>query len=69
MIELVSDVVDSDPESPNDSGSDEMIDNHENGFQWDQYIGVNFRMEINSETNPTEEAVIKLMFSKVADLI
>ena len=69
MLELVSDVVESDQESPNNSRSDETIDNHKNGFQQDQYIGVNFRMEINSETNPTEEAVIKLMFSKVADLI
>ena len=69
MIELVSEMVDSDSEAPNTSGRGKIDDNQENQFQKDQFVGVNFRMEINAETNPTDEEVIKLMFSKVADLI
>ena len=69
MIESLTDLVDKDLESPNDNKIDETNINQETNNQDHQFIGANFRMEINAQSNPTEESVIKTMYSKVSELI
>ena len=69
MIESISEMVNDDETLPNDGMRDESFKEYETVFKDNQFIRVNFKMEICPESNPKEEAVIGLMYSKVAELV
>ena len=66
IIDSITDIVnDGNMESDNDKD----FDTYKMATRDDQIIGVNFKIEISLDSNPKEEDVIGLMYSKVAELI
>jgi len=73
ILQSLQDMVDQDVESPNDKEVNNTIDDTNNIQEMNkeahQNIGVTFRMEFNAQSNPTEESVVKTLFSKVSELL
>ena len=63
------DLLDDKDNEIDDATNNDIVEEPNERTNDDQIIGVNFKMEISPDTKPSEQDVIALLYSKVAELI
>ena len=65
----IMDLLDDKDNEIDDATDNDIVEEPNERTNDDQIIGVNFKMEISPDTKPSEQDVITLLYSKVAELI